>query len=105
MQHFDRIYRSAAKLHADANRFGSSVQNSEQSDFRIGLALYRASDIQNVWQALDLNCAVHAKIRARPGWQCAIEADIHGHGTIHHSGINSGYMSFGGAVVCVNRGL
>src|SRR5580700_6666240 len=105
MQHFDRIYRSAAKLDTNAGSFGPARQNPEQSNFRIWLALYRASDIQNTRQALELDRAVHAKIRTRAPRQCAIEADIHGDRPIDDGSINSSDVSFGGSVVCIDRGF
>lgn len=61
----------------------------------------RPTDVRDILQALQLNCAVNAQIRARAFRQRSVQRNVHGYGAIFDRRINANDMAGNDAIARV----
>src|ERR1700733_4450614 len=88
-QNLDGVDRVAAQLDVDALGVGIVRHDFEEADRRIGLTVHRPADVQNVFQVLEGDRAVHAEVGARAERKRIVDADIHGDRAVDNRGIDA----------------
>src|SRR5580698_1862879 len=92
-QNFHGVDRVAAQLDVDALGVGIVRHDFEEADRRIGLTVHRPADIQNVFQVLEGDRAVHAEVGARAERKRVVDADIHGDRAVDDRGIDADHVA------------
>src|SRR5215471_21243668 len=76
VDYLDGVHGSATELHVHAVGIAVTPLDLEQADRAFRLAVGRATDVEHVLQAIDLDRAVDAEVRARAIRQRTVEPDL-----------------------------
>src|SRR3981081_1142774 len=92
-EYFHGGHGAAPQLHVDARGFRAICRNLEEADGGVLLAMHWPPHIKHVLEVFQLDGAIYAEVRARPGWQRLIEHRVHGDRAVHDGGIDARDMS------------
>src|SRR6266487_6881686 len=103
--HFDGVHRTPPQLYIDAHGFRSVINDLEDSDRAVCLAMDRSAHVKHILQILERDRAVHTQVRSRSLRQRVCDGHVHSHRPVLYRGIDSGNVAVHHSVPRIDRCL